>query len=568
MSSVRRLVALVAVLSAGLGWSATVARTAGAQPVELSGAVFEWAVNDESNTGAFNGQCNFMSGGTSDGSAATYRAADGDATVWKRTVSGSFAPVSDYATRCRDANGTTVTPGGSARLGQKVVYTNGTGTLDAATGATRISWRGTFSINFYGTLAPFWFSDPVLTVDADGNGAITATIGGYASSIDDPDVRSLIEPIAGVEIATLRDVDGANLDGFVATPRFEGVQVEVVESPQIRAFPGWGSWPESFVRAMERLGTASYWYSSGGAADARKVPSPVVVAYGTGTAPTTTVAPTTVPPTTIAPTTVPPTTVAPTTAPPTAAAPDPAGSPSAGILSATATPSTATSSGAAGSSRRSGVTSGAASATGSDAPATSAEAGSPGAADDVAATASSDAVDARRGDAELVFTELEARYVASANPLAPGTMLLTYRVRNAGDLPVRATRTATVAPSWGRRVVDDAADLAELAPGESATVTQSVAGVWPGGDTRSQVELVPYAVDRDDAVSVRPAIARTSTSLAPWPQVALALVALGALAAAVWWTRRRWRRRHGIATTAGTDAHGAVSQNPTPWRTT
>jgi hypothetical protein len=287
--------------------------------VLLSGAVFEWSVNDESNTGAFNGQCNFMSGGVSDGSASTYRATDGDATVLKRTAAGTFAPVSNYATRCQDVNGTTVTAGGTARLGQKVVYTNGTGTLDPSTGEATISWRGTFSLNYYGNLVPFWFTDPVLRVGPDGNGSVTATVGGYASSIDNPDARQLIEPIPNVEIATLRGVNGANLNGFVTTPVFEGVLIDGFESPQIRAFPGWGSWPVSHVRAMEQLGLGAFWYTSGGSADRRKPPAPITVVYGTGTTPTTTTAP----PTTTSPTTsAPPTTTSPTTsAPPTTAPP-------------------------------------------------------------------------------------------------------------------------------------------------------------------------------------------------------------------------------------------------------
>ena len=153
-----------------------------------------------------------------------------------------------------------MTPGGSARLGQKVVYVNGTGTVDPSTGEVEIVWRGTFSVNFYGQLTPFWFTDPVLRVGSDGNGAITATIGGYASSIDDPDVRELIEPIVGVEIATLRGVPSANLDGFVATPLWEGVRVEVADSPQIRAFPGGArgrpaSWPPCSSSAWAPTGT-------------------------------------------------------------------------------------------------------------------------------------------------------------------------------------------------------------------------------------------------------------------------------------------------------------------------
>ena len=286
----RRLlsIAVLALVASALPIATGALRTAGAAVEAVTDATFEWTVNDESNTGAFNGQCNFMSGGQSDGHAATYRPSDGGATVLKLTAAGTYAPVSDYASRCKDRNGTTVTAGGTARLGQKVVFSGGTGTVDPATGAASISWSGTFSINYYGTLTPFWFSDPVLTIGADGAGNVTATIGGYSSSIENPDVRELIDPIPGVVIATLAGVGSANRTGFVATPTYTGVAYDSAEAPQIRAFPGWGSWPVSFVQAMERLGLGPYWYTSGGAADVRKAPAPIVVGYGVGTAPTTT----------------------------------------------------------------------------------------------------------------------------------------------------------------------------------------------------------------------------------------------------------------------------------------
>jgi hypothetical protein len=560
----RSALAAVALVALGLSWSAAHAGDAAAQSVTLRGAVLEWSVNDESNTGAFNGQCNFMSGGISDGSSGTYRAIDGGATVLKRTAAGTDAPISDYATRCKDANGTTVTAGGSARLGQKVRYSGGTGTLDPATGETTISWSGTFSLNYYGSLVPFWFSDPVLRVDSSGNGTITATVGGYASSIDDPDVRELIEPIPGVEIATLRGVQGANLDGFVATPVFDGVQVDATESPQIRVLPGWGSWPVSHVRAMERLGLGAFWYTTGGAADVRKPAAPVVVAYGTGTAPTTTTAPpTTVPPTTPPPTTVPPTSAAPTTVP-TPGGVDVPTSPSAGVLSNVGAGSGSSPgasarrpAGAVTPSRSSGAgvpatpESGATSTGGSEVPASAVDPSGRRNDDEPTATA------------ELVFSELSAHYDASLNPFSPGTMRLTYRVRNTSDVELRATASATVTPGWGDEVTAVADEAIELGPGERATFTQSVPGIWPGGETRSEVELEPSSMQDVPTVRTRAVIARTSSNLTPWPQLATAVLALGLLVAAVTFGVRARRRSRGRD--AGAEP---LAQNPNPWRTT
>ena len=300
MNRSRLSIAAATVIALVVAWGGGVARQATAEPVAITGATFEWSVNEESNTGAFDGSCNWMSAGQSSGHADTFAATDGNATVLKLTPTGDYAPISDHAARCLDKDGQRVTAGGTRRLGQKVLYSGGTGTADPVTGEVEIQWTGTFSNNFYDDLSPFWFSDPKLTVGADGNGTVTVTVGGYRSSMENPEERELMPPMPGIVIARLTGVGSANPDGFVATPVFEGVQVSGFEIPQSRFYAGWGSWPVEFVTAMSQLGTAAYWYSSGGAADLRKPPAPIVVGFGEGTAPTTT---TTQPRPTLPPTT-------------------------------------------------------------------------------------------------------------------------------------------------------------------------------------------------------------------------------------------------------------------------
>ena len=147
---------------------------------------------------------------------------------------------------------------------------------------------------------------------------------------------------------------------------------------------------------------------------------------------------------------------------------------------------------------------------------------------------------------ELTFTELEADYSGSANPFAPGSMRLTYRVENTGNVRLRATRDASVSPSWGPEATAEASDMAELLPGNSYELTQTVAGVWPGTSTRSEVELGLYEPTGQRVDSSRVAIARTSTTLVPWPQLVLAAFVLVLLVA--WWTARRRSRRRLRAT--------------------
>src|SRR5262245_46526261 len=61
----------------------------------ITAATFEWTVSEEANTGAFNGQCNFMSAGKSDGLVGTYTGTNGNATVQKLNASNAYVTVSN-----------------------------------------------------------------------------------------------------------------------------------------------------------------------------------------------------------------------------------------------------------------------------------------------------------------------------------------------------------------------------------------------------------------------------------------------------------------------------------------
>lgn len=260
----------------------------GADTLDIENATFEWDVNIEANIGAFNGSCNYLSAGESDGSASTYNPTDGNATVVKLTAEDTYEPISDYATRCNDKDGVKVPTNGSRRLGQKVVFSDGVGTVNTVTGEAEIAWQGTFSVTFYGSLLPFWLIDPSVQIDADGNGTLSADVGGYASSIENPEVREIIDPIEDVVVGIFNGVDSANTDGVVLNFEYEGVVYETTEgAPQLQT-PGtaWGAWPVEFIDAMRHIGMGEFWYSTGGAADRFKAPQPAVIGYGEGTTPT------------------------------------------------------------------------------------------------------------------------------------------------------------------------------------------------------------------------------------------------------------------------------------------
>lgn len=324
--------AIGGLVAALLGVSFAMPLGVGADTLDIENATFEWDVNIESNIGALNGSCNYLSAGESDGSASTYNSVDGNATVVKLTADDTYEPISNYTTRCNDKDGVKVPSNGSRSLGQKVVYSNGVGTVNTVTGEAEISWQGTFSVTFYGSLLPFWLIDPSVQIDADGNGMLMADVGGYASTIENPDVRDIIDPVEDVVIGTFTGVDSANEGGVILDFDYESVEYTSLQgAPQLRPEDRvWGAWPSGFVDIMAQLGMGEFWYTTGTSTDRFKAPNPGVIGYGEGTIPTTTTTttiPVTVPsvtfPTTSTTTPRPTTT---TTAVPQTPAPAPQGS--------------------------------------------------------------------------------------------------------------------------------------------------------------------------------------------------------------------------------------------------
>lgn len=158
---------------------------------------------------------------------------------------------------------------------------------------------------------------------------------------------------------------------------------------------------------------------------------------------------------------------------------------------------------------------------------------------------------------ELTFRSMSATYSGTLNPFAPGEMVLSYTVENTGNVRVRARRSATVKPSIGPAVSAEAADMAELLPGNSYELTQTVTGVWPLASTSSEVELQPYeptgaALDQAPAA----AIARTSVSLVPWPQLILLAVMVVLV---VWSLTRRAAGQRRLAATVDSAVRDAMA---------
>jgi hypothetical protein len=139
----------------------------------------------------------------------------------------------------------------------------------------------------------------------------------------------------------------------------------------------------------------------------------------------------------------------------------------------------------------------------------------------------------------LAVTDLTAGYLTSWNPLAPGSMQVSTVLSNPGNIALAVTGTAAVGGQQADFTVGDAGSTTiELLPGDTRTVTTTVAGVWPLGPVDTTARFTATATDADPIS----ASAQTSTWAMPWPQL-ITLAALALLVVAVWADRRRRRAR-------------------------
>lgn len=259
-------------------------------------AVLRWGLNVEATGGAYFGGCNFLSAGLAGDSGSAhvwtaadglYRSSDGDVRIERPDGSGAYVPAT-WDTRCLDVDGAAVSAASVvSTTRQEAVLSGGEGEVDVRAGTATVRWTGSVSSAFYGGMSYWSFTDPVLTVRADGTGALTASVSGYGTDMTD---LSRWEPIAARQ-ATLATLSGVQVTdtGIVVTPDYLGVDVvapsgsaaQVAADATNAGFRG--AFPQSFVDFHARTGLASYWYTSGAARDRAKPPLPVLVSFDAST---------------------------------------------------------------------------------------------------------------------------------------------------------------------------------------------------------------------------------------------------------------------------------------------
>lgn len=252
--------------------------------VEVDDATVRWGINNESNNRAHDPtSVNFLSAGkVADSGGAKIDRADWsaesggvriekwDGTAWQPATWAGLSTQSDGRAL------------GSATAGtfsnHNAVFGGGVGTVDTVAGTAHIAWTGDLTVLYYSGQSMFYLSDPVLDV-ADGAGTVTATISGFAASRD----GGTWEPVSPrtATVAELPSVDLEDETGFLAEPAYVGVRPDLPGDavPQVTGDPYSGSFPQSWIDAMDELGMAPFWYSSGGSTDRFKVPLAMTVGY-------------------------------------------------------------------------------------------------------------------------------------------------------------------------------------------------------------------------------------------------------------------------------------------------
>ncbi|ROS23157.1 Ig-like domain repeat protein [Cellulomonas sp. PhB150] len=253
----RRLVA-AAVAVAVAGGAAVVAASPASAAVEtIKNATFTWGVSGYAQVGIFG--------------PWTFKDLTGNATQLVGSVSGGSQ--AEYVVAPLPA--TSMPVSSPQKTPNAVRFTSGTGTVDPATGASTLSWTGSYTVNAYPAAfnAPNEiYSDPRLTLDAQGSGTLSFhfVLGAGVGQDGQPTAEQDLGRVTLVSFAN-GAVTGLDADGFTATPAYQGVAVTVPadSSAQVTtcttdggATGWWGSWNPTFVNALPSS-VRPHFYSTG-----------------------------------------------------------------------------------------------------------------------------------------------------------------------------------------------------------------------------------------------------------------------------------------------------------------
>jgi len=138
---------------------------------------------------------------------------------------------------------------------------------------------------------------------------------------------------------------------------------------------------------------------------------------------------------------------------------------------------------------------------------------------------------------KLEIVGLRASYHEKDLTVGPGSMSVTYTLRNVGNVRVQASQAVRVSGLFGATKTVHPPAVAQLLPGGSIDVSAVVPSVWPTVLVQPHVEVVPSALTGDVDPGLKSVSATTWTWAVPW-----ALVIVLVLIAVEEWQRRRRRK--------------------------
>jgi hypothetical protein len=165
---------------------------------------------------------------------------------------------------------------------------------------------------------------------------------------------------------------------------------------------------------------------------------------------------------------------------------------------------------------------------------------------------------------KLEIANLHASYHEAGFTLGAGSVLVTYTVRNIGNVRVGAAQSVHVSGLLGSSKKVAPANIVQLLPGGQEKVSVVVHGVLPTVLVRPHVTVTPSAFPGDADPLLKKLAASTWTWAVPWAL----LVVVVPILVALWW-RRRGRRPHRAPMTqtpavpAGSGRHRVDAAQPT-----
>jgi hypothetical protein len=143
---------------------------------------------------------------------------------------------------------------------------------------------------------------------------------------------------------------------------------------------------------------------------------------------------------------------------------------------------------------------------------------------------------------QLAVTDVRASYSGSANPVARGTVHISYTVHNTGNVDLSVALKGSVSGLVGTSVHTRLPEISFLLPGDSVSESSTVRGVWPQVVSRASVTATAETIANGRSVGLTPVTASTTVWTVPW---VLLLIVVALIVGLLLYPRRRKSRAQG-----------------------